>query len=42
LLLGIAANQFGLFAAFIGAAVVLGAIAVTIIALTSERNLRVA
>jgi MFS family permease len=42
LALGIAANEFGLFAAFIGTAVVLGAIATTIIALTSERNLRVA
>jgi hypothetical protein len=42
LLLGVAANQIGLSAAFLGAAIILGAIAVTIIALTSERNLRVA
>jgi MFS family permease len=42
LAVGIAANRFGLFASFVGAAVLLGAIAVSIIVLTTDHNLRVA
>jgi MFS family permease len=38
---GVAATRFGLTASFIGAAVVLGAIAVAISILTTDRNLRV-
>ncbi len=38
---GIAANVYGLFAAFAGAAIVLGAIAATIMAFTTDRNVRV-
>jgi hypothetical protein len=41
LAVGIAATWFGLFASFIGAAIVLGTIALTIVTLTSERNLQV-
>ena len=40
LAVGVAANAFGLFAAFVGAAVILGAIAMAVIVLTTERNLR--
>jgi MFS family permease len=40
LLLGIAANYFGLTAAFIGTAIALGVIAVATIASTTDRNLR--
>lgn len=39
---GIAANWFGLYAAFFGAAIMLGIIAVGIMVFTTERNLQVA
>ncbi|HXP93129.1 MAG TPA: MFS transporter [Candidatus Binatia bacterium] len=39
---GIAANWFGLYAAFFGAAILLGIIAVCIMAFTTDRNLQVA
>ncbi|HXF32944.1 MAG TPA: MFS transporter, partial [Candidatus Acidoferrales bacterium] len=39
---GIAANWFGLSASFFGAAIVLGVIALSIIAFTTDRNLQVA
>lgn len=42
LAVGIASSWFGLFAAFIGAAILLGIIAVAIIALTTDRNLQAA
>jgi predicted MFS family arabinose efflux permease len=40
LAVGVAANAFGLFAAFVGAAVILGTIAIVVILLSTERNLR--
>jgi predicted MFS family arabinose efflux permease len=39
---GIASNWFGLFASFVGAAILLGVIAVSIIVFTTERNLQAA
>lgn len=42
LAVGVAANRFGLYASLIAAAVVLGALALATIALTTDRNLRVA
>jgi MFS family permease len=41
LAVGVAANWFGLYASLVVAALLLGALAITIVVLTTERNLRV-